>query len=243
LQTISGVSAVMIWGEKRYAMRLWLDPVKLAGYGLTPLDVRNAIGRENVELPAGSIEGNTTELAIRTLGLMTTPKEFNDLIILQSGDQIVRFSDVGRAELGPEDIRGIMKRDGIPMLGTAIVPQPGSNHIEIADEVYRRLEMIKKDIPDDVIVNIGFDNTEFIRSSITEVRNTIFIAFFLVVLGIDRSVVSLVIDKQHRLINHLTVTASTIVLEPLQQIAECIRLLLDHENDRNLVGINLARVG
>jgi multidrug efflux pump len=184
LQTISGVSAVMIWGEKRWAMRLWLDPVKLAGYGLTPLDVRNAIGRENVELPAGSIEGNTTELAIRTLGLMTTPAEFNDLIILQSGDQIVRFSDVGRAELGPEDIRGIMKRDGIPMLGTAIVPQPGSNHIEIADEVYRRLAMIEKDIPDDVIVDIGFDNTQFIRSSITEVRNTIFIAFFLVVLVI-----------------------------------------------------------
>ena len=184
LQTISGVSAVLIWGEKRWAMRLWLDPVKLAGYGLTPLDVRNAIGRENVELPAGSIEGNTTELAIRTLGLMTTPAEFNDLIILQSGDQIVRFSDVGRAELGPEDIRGIMKRDGIPMLGTAIVPQPGSNHIEIADEVYRRLAMIEKDIPDDVIVDIGFDNTQFIRSSITEVRNTIFIAFFLVVLVI-----------------------------------------------------------
>jgi multidrug efflux pump len=184
LQTISGVSAVFIWGEKRWAMRLWLDPVKLAGYGLTPLDVRNAIGRENVELPAGSIEGNTTELAIRTLGLMTTPQEFNDLIIVQSGDQIVRFSDVGRAELGPEDIRGIMKRDGIPMLGTAIVPQPGSNHIEIADEVYRRLAMIEKDIPEDVIVDVGFDNTQFIRSSITEVRNTIFIAFFLVVLVI-----------------------------------------------------------
>jgi multidrug efflux pump len=184
LQTIDGVSAVLIWGEKRWAMRLWLDPIKLAGYGLTPLDVRNAIQRENVELPAGSIEGNTTELTIRTLGLMTTPQEFNDMIIYQSGDQIVRFSDVGRAELGPEDIRGIMKRDDIPMVGTAIVPQPGSNHIEIADEVYRRLAMMERDLPDDVIIDIGFDNTQFIRSSITEVRNTIFIAFFLVVLVI-----------------------------------------------------------
>jgi multidrug efflux pump len=184
LQTIDGVSAVLIWGEKRYAMRLWLDPIKLAGYGLTPLDVRNAIGRENVELPAGMIEGNTTELTIRTLGLMSTPQEFNNMVIYQSGDRIVRFSDVGRAELGPENIRGIMKRDGIPMVGTAIIPQPGSNHIDIADEVYRRLAMMERDLPDDVILDIGFDNTRFIRSSISEVRNTIFIAFFLVVLVI-----------------------------------------------------------
>ncbi len=184
LQTIDGVSAVMIWGEKRYAMRLWLDPAKLAGYGLTPLDVRNAIARENVELPAGRIEGNTTELSIRTLGLMSTPREFNDMIIYQSGDQIVRFSDVGRAELGPEDIRGIMKRNGIPSIATVIIPQPGSNHIDIADEVYRRLAMMERDLPDDVVVEIGFDNTEFIRSSIAEVRNTIFIAFFLVVVVI-----------------------------------------------------------
>jgi multidrug efflux pump len=181
LQTVSGVSAVGIWGQKRYAMRLWLDPVKLAGYKLTPMDVKNAISRENVELPSGSIEGNTTELTIRTLGLMSTPKEFNDLIIKQSGDQIVRFKDIGRAELGPEDIRGILKRDGVPMVGVAMIPQPGSNHIEIVDEVYRRLEFIKKDLPDDVEVKIGFDNTQYIRSSIKEVKDTIYIAFFLVV--------------------------------------------------------------
>lgn len=181
LQTIDGVSAVIIWGEKRYAMRLWLDPVKLAGYGLTPMDVRNAIGRENVELPAGRIEGNTTELTIRTLGLMSTPREFNDLIIYRSGDQIVRFSDIGRAELGPEDLRGIMKRDGVPTIGVAVIPQPGSNHIEIADEVYNRLAMMERDLPENVSVEIGFDNTRFIRSSIAEVRNTIFIAFILVV--------------------------------------------------------------
>ena len=182
LQTIPGVSAVAIWGEKRWAMRLWLDPVKLAGYELTPLDVRNAINRENIELPSGRLEGLTTELSIRTLGLMSSPEEFNNLIIKQSGDQVVRFMDVGRAELGPEDERGIMKRDGVPMVGTAIIPQPGSNHIEIADEVYRRLDYIQKDLPDDVKIEIGFDNTSFIRSSIKEVRNTIFIAFSLVVL-------------------------------------------------------------
>ena len=182
LQTISGVSAVSIFGEKRYAMRLWIDPAKLAGYGLTPMDVRNAIGRENVELPSGTIEGTNTQLTIRTLGLMTTPKEFNDLIIKQFGDQIVRFSDIGRAELGPEDIRGILKRDGVPMVQIAMIPQPGSNHIEIVDETYRRLEYIRKDLPDDVKVNVNYDNTEYIRSSIGEVKTTIYIAFTLVVI-------------------------------------------------------------
>ena len=181
LQTISGVSAVQIWGEKRYAMRLWLDPAKLAGYQMTPLDVRNAILRENVELPAGSVEGNTTELTIRTLGLMTTPAEFNNLIIRQVGDQLVRVRDVGRAELGPEDLRGIMKMNGVPMVSTVIIPQPGANHIDIVDEVYKRLEYIKKDLPNDVVIDIGFDNTQYIRSSIREVMETIYIAFALVV--------------------------------------------------------------
>ncbi len=181
LQTIDGVSAVPIWGQRRWSMRLWMDPAKLAGYGLTPLDVRNAIARENVELPSGSIEGTTTELTIRTLGLLTTPEEFNNLIIKQEDDQVIRFIDIGRAELASENLRSILMRDRIPMLGVAIVPQPGSNHIEIADEVYLRLEHIKRDLPDDIFFKIGFDNTKYIRSSIVEVRNTIFIAFILVV--------------------------------------------------------------
>ncbi|NMC37005.1 MAG: efflux RND transporter permease subunit [Bacteroidales bacterium] len=182
LQTVSGVSAVGIFGQKRYSMRLWIDPVKLAGYGLTPMDVRNAINRENVELPSGSIEGTNTQLTIRTMGLMTTPREFNELIIKQSGDQIVRFKDIGRAELGPEDIRGILKRDGVPMVMVVIIPQPGSNHIDIVDEVYRRLDYINKDLPEDVKINVNYDNTEYIRSSIKEVKDTIFIAFILVVI-------------------------------------------------------------
>ncbi|HLN19615.1 MAG TPA: efflux RND transporter permease subunit [Bacteroidales bacterium] len=181
LQTISGVSAVNVWGQKRYAMRLMMDPVKLAGYQLTPMDVRNAILRENIELPSGAIEGTTTQLTIRTLGLMTTPKEFNDLIIKQDGDQIVRFQDIGRAELGPEDIRSILKNNGVPMVQVVIVPQPGSNHIDIVDEVYSRLGYIKNDLPDDVRIDINYDNTEYIRSSIKEVEDTIYLAFALVV--------------------------------------------------------------
>ncbi len=181
LQTIDGVSSVPIWGQRRWSMRLWMEPAKLAGYNLTPLDVRNAIMRENVELPSGSIEGTTTELTIRTLGLLTTPDEFDNLIIRQEGDQVVRFMDIGRAELGSENLRSILMRDRIPMVGVAIIPQPGSNHIDIADEVYQRLEHIQRDLPDDLFYQVGFDNTRYIRSSIVEVRNTIFIAFLLVV--------------------------------------------------------------
>ena len=110
LQTISDVSSVSIWGEKRYSMRLWLDPVKMAGYGITPIDVKNAVDNENVELPSGSIEGNTTELTIRTLGLMHTADEFNDLIVKEDNNRIVRFSDIGRAELGPADLKAIYIR-------------------------------------------------------------------------------------------------------------------------------------
>ena len=153
LQTISDVSSVSIWGEKRYSMRLWLDPVKMAGYGISPIDVKNAVDNENVELPSGSIEGNTTELTIRTLGLMHTADEFNDLIIKESDNRIVRFSDIGRAELGPADIKSYMKMNGVPMVGVVVIPQPGANHIEIADAVYQRMEQMKKDLPEDVHYN------------------------------------------------------------------------------------------
>ena len=182
LQTISDVSSVSIWGEKRYSMRLWLDPVKMAGYGITPIDVKNAVDNENVELPSGSIEGNTTELTIRTLGLMHTADEFNNLIIKEENNRIVRFSDIGRAELGPADIKSYMKMNGVPMVGVVVIPQPGANHIEIADAVYQRMEQMKKDLPEDVHYNYGFDNTKFIRASINEVKSTVYEAFVLVII-------------------------------------------------------------
>ncbi len=182
LQTINDVSSVGIWGEKRYCMRLWLDPVKMAGYGITPTDVKNAVDKENVELPSGSIEGNTTELTVRTMGLMHTAKEFNDLILRQTGNQIIRFSDVGRAELGPADIKSYMKMDGVPMVGVVVVPQPGANHIEIANAVYKRMDQMKKDLPEDVHFKYSFDNTRFIRASIDEVKQTIFEALLLVII-------------------------------------------------------------
>ena len=182
LQTISDVSAVQIWGEKRYSMRIWLDPAKMAGYGITPVDVKTALDRENVELPSGSIEGNTTELTIRTMGLMHTAKEFNDLVVRESDDRIIRLSDIGRAELGPQDTRSYMKMNGVPMVGVVVIPQPGANHIEIADAVYERVETMKKDLPEDIILSYGFDNTRFIRASINEVKQTVYEAFILVVI-------------------------------------------------------------
>lgn len=182
LQTIQDVSSVMIWGEKRYCMRLWLDPVKMSGYGITPMDVKNALDRENVELPSGTIEGNTTELSIRTMGQMHTTEEFNNLVIKEDGSRMVRFSDIGRAELSPRDIKSYMKMNGVPMVGVVVVPQPGANHIDIADAVHERMEMMKKDLPEDVHFDYGFDNTRFIRASISEVETTVYEAFLLVII-------------------------------------------------------------
>ena len=181
LQTIPDVSSVSIWGEKRYSMRLWLDPVKMAGYGITPSDVKAAVDQENVELPSGSIEGNTTELTIRTMGLMHTADEFNNLILKEENNQIVRFSDIGRAELGPADQKSYMKMNGVPMVGVVVIPQPGANHIDIADAVYQRMQTMQKDLPEDIKYNYGFDNTHFIRASINEVKSTVYEAFVLVI--------------------------------------------------------------
>ena len=182
LQTIPDVSSVEIWGEKKYSMRLWLDPIKMAGYGITPMDVKNAVDKENVELPSGSIEGNTMELSIRTLGLMHTADEFNNLIIKEENNRIIRFSDIGRAELEARDLKSYMKMNGVPMIGIVVIPQPGANHIDIADEVYKRMETMKKDLPEDVTYQYSFDNTKFIRASINEVKSTVYEAFVLVII-------------------------------------------------------------
>lgn len=182
LQTISDVSSVSIWGEKRYSMRLWLDPTKMAGYGITPVDIKNAIDNENVELPSGSIEGNTMELTLRTMGQMHTATEFNNVVIKEVNGQVIRLSDIGYAELGAADIKSYMKMNGVPMVGVVVIPQPGANHIEIADAVYERMEQMKKDLPEDVSFSYGFDNTKFIRASIAEVESTVYEAFILVII-------------------------------------------------------------
>lgn len=183
LQTIKGVSEIRIWGEKRFSMKLNLDPDKMAGYGLTALDVRNALQVQNVELPSGRIEGNTVEMTIRTFGRLTTEEDFNSLIIAENGDEIVRLKDVGKAQLAPLNERTLLRGNhGIPMIGIAVTPQPGANYIEIVDAIYKKVDQIKKELPPDVTLGVALDTTQNIRKAISEVEETILIAFGLVVL-------------------------------------------------------------
>ncbi|TSA34087.1 MAG: efflux RND transporter permease subunit [Porphyromonadaceae bacterium] len=183
LQTTPGVSEIRIWGEKRYSIKLFIDPLKLAGYGLTPSDIRDAVNRENIELPSGRVEGYGTDLSVRTIGRISTKEQFDDLIIRESEGTLVKFKEIGHAELMPENEKTIMRGNGkIPMVGMAIIPQPGSNQIAIVDEVKVRLEQIKREMPDDITVGISNDTTLSIRRAITEVEETILIAFSLVVL-------------------------------------------------------------
>ena len=180
IQTIPGISSVQVWGERRYSMRLWMDPIKLASLKLAPSDVLQAVNRENVELPSGRVEGSNTELTVRTMGRLTTEEDFNNLIIKEDGDNIVRFSDIGHAELGAENDRSILRRDGVPGCAIAVVAQPGANNIDISERLYKKLAQIQHDLPPDVRYVMSYDSTEYIRASISEVEETIIIAFCLV---------------------------------------------------------------
>lgn len=182
LQTIPGVSSIQIWGQKKYAMRLWMHPEKLAAYGLTPLDVQQALLRENLEAPSGKVVGRTNELIVQTKGRMNTVEEFENLVLKSNGTQLVKFGNVGRVELAPENLETNLKIGGVNMIGMGLVPQPGANYIDIADEFYARMEKIKKEIPKDYKLDIALDNTRFVRRALAEVEETLIIAILLVVL-------------------------------------------------------------
>ncbi|CAN5375221.1 efflux RND transporter permease subunit [soil metagenome] len=184
LQTIPGVSEIRIWGAKQYSMRLWMDPLKLAAYGITPLDVQNALNNQNVELPSGRIEGMTTELSVRTMGRLTTAEEFNNLIVKEEGGRTVRFQEIGHAELEAQNMRTVLKRNGVPMVGVVVIPQPGTNQLDIAEEFNVRLARIEADLDDDINLAIGFNTTEYIQDSVNEVQQTVFIALALVIIVI-----------------------------------------------------------
>ncbi len=182
IQTIPGVSAVNIWGEKKYAMRIWLQPNKLIAFSVTPRDVQLALARENIELPSGKISGNATELSIRTFGRINTEEQFNELIVKNVNSTIIKLKDIANVVLGPENEESVLKESGIPMLAIVAIPQPGTNTIAIADELFKRFNDIKKDLPEDISLEVSFDQTKFIRKSISEVKETLLIAFVLVVL-------------------------------------------------------------
>ncbi|HAI84781.1 MAG TPA: acriflavin resistance protein, partial [Chitinophagaceae bacterium] len=183
-QTINEVSSVSLFGDKRQAMRVWIDPTKLSAYNLAFSDVETALNRENVELPAGKIYGNSTELTLRTMGRLTTEADFNELIIKEDNNGIIRLKNVAKVELGPETEERSWKYNGVNAVGIAIVPQPGANYIKIADEFYKRLDEIKQSNKSDIIMNVLIDNTENVRKSLEEVKETLFISFGLVVLVI-----------------------------------------------------------
>ena len=184
LQTIPGVSRIDVWGDKSYAMRLWIDPIKLASYRLSPVDVRNAVRRENVELPAGRIEGQDIELAVRTMSRLKTPEEFGDLILKSEGSRIVRLRDVGKAEIGAQNERTVLKKNGIPMVAVVASPQPGGNFVKIADDFRHRVELMRPTLPSDITLDYGFDASKYIRDSVREVRQTLLLALVLVVMVI-----------------------------------------------------------
>lgn len=182
LQTIPGVSTIQIWGQKKYAMRIWLDPTKLSSAGLTPLDIKQALDRENVELPSGKIAGDNTELTINTKGKLKDEADFNNLIIKNVNGNSIRIRDVGKATLGSEAEETVLKESGIPMIGLALVPQPGANFIDISNEFYKRFEQLKKDLPKDFNINIALDNTKFVKKAVNEVAETLLIAILLVII-------------------------------------------------------------
>lgn len=182
IQTIPGVSGVQIQGQKRYAMRIRIDPVKLAAYGLTSQDIVTALDNENVELPSGKITGASTELTVKTLGKLTNEQQFNDLILKNDVNNVIRLKDVGYAELGPENEETILRESGKPMVAVALVPQPGANYLDISKEFEKRLAQLKKDSPKDIKLNVSLDNTKFIKSSVTEVAETIILSLVLVII-------------------------------------------------------------
>ncbi len=182
LQTIPGISEINIFGEKRYAIRIKLDPAKMGAYGLTAADVRTQITAENVELPSGTIEGTAINLTIRTLGLIRSPKEFEELIIKEINGLPIKLGDIGRAEFAAEDEKSITKLNGEPCAILAVIPQSGANNVEISNLFKQRVEELRNDTPEDITAQIIMDTTDFVRRSIAEVEETILLAFILVVI-------------------------------------------------------------
>ncbi|MBK8700662.1 MAG: efflux RND transporter permease subunit [Saprospiraceae bacterium] len=181
-QTINGVSNVQIWGNKRIAMRIWMEPSKMASLGITTQDIKQALDRENVELPSGKLQGNMTELTVKTAGRFQTAEDFNNLIVKSDGTRLIKLEDIGYAAIEAENQETLLRVNQQPMVGIAIQPQPGSNYLEIAEEVNKRMAEVKRDLKGDYQLTPLFDNTIFVKRSIEEVEETLLIAIGLVVI-------------------------------------------------------------
>jgi len=181
LQRMDGIGAVILGGERRYAMRIWLDPQRLAAYGLTVTDVDLAIRTQNAEIPAGRVEGTEREFSVRTRGDLSTAEQFGAIFLAQRGDQTVRLEDVADVRVGAEDERSVVRYDGEPAIGLGIVKQASASTLEVAEGVKRSLAELRLQLPPGMKLEIAYDSSEFIRDSISEVRSTILLAIVLVV--------------------------------------------------------------
>ena len=182
LQTIPGVSSVAIYGQQRPAMRLWLDPARMMAYSLTASDVDAALTKENVEMPGGKIRGDATELTVKTFGRLVTENDFNNLIIKQTDNQVIRLSDIGEAVVGPQDEESGSAVNGTTGVMMVLIPLPGANTIQIADEFYKRMDQIKTNMPKGMELNVARDKSIFVRQSVEDVIETLLISIFLVVI-------------------------------------------------------------
>jgi hydrophobe/amphiphile efflux-1 (HAE1) family protein len=184
LQTIPEVSGINLFGERKYAMRIWIKPDALNANNLTFRDIQQALNRENVELPAGKIYGNNTELTVRSMGRLSTEEDFRNVILRQDASGMVRLGQVAEVLVGPEVEENSFRLNGVTQCAIAIVPQPGSNYIRIADEFYKRLDEIKKSQKEDLELTIVLDSTRNVRRALEEVKETLVISLSLVILVI-----------------------------------------------------------
>ncbi|HZJ15151.1 MAG TPA: efflux RND transporter permease subunit [Chthoniobacteraceae bacterium] len=184
LQTVSGVSQIVIGGEKRFAIRVWLDAQKMAARGVTISDVERAMKEQNVELPSGRVENLDREMTIQTLGELKNAEQFNDLVIRNEGATLVRLRDIGEARTGPEDLRSIGRYNGKPAVALGVVKQTQANTIEVARAIKREIERMKPTLPDSVHLDLPYDESDYVSAAIGEVWTTLAVAFGLVVIVI-----------------------------------------------------------
>jgi multidrug efflux pump len=184
LQRVDGVGAVIVGAARNYAMRIWLDPQRLAAYGLTVSDVERSLRAENAEIPSGRVEGHGREFAVRTRGDLAHAEEFAAIVISGQGDRVVRLSDVARVTLGAEDERTVARYNGVPSVGLGIIKQQKASTVDVAHAVKRTLRDLRGQIPPGMNLEIAYDSSTFIEDSIHEVVVSLAVAFVLVVIVI-----------------------------------------------------------
>jgi multidrug efflux pump len=184
LSNLPGVASVIIAGERRYSMRVWVDNSQLNAQGITVADVSAALTRENVDIPSGRLESDDTEFTIRSLGELRTQEEYESVIVKNADGKPVYLRDVARVEVGPEDARKLVRFNGVPGIGLGVVKQSNANTIDVADAIYGELDDIRAELPPGAELKVAWDSSGYIRDSIEDVTATIFEAAVLVILVI-----------------------------------------------------------